>query len=67
MAVKAWDCEPVALRETALGALMTAGPQRGRQSVWAQVGVSVQTGASTHFLQSGIEALGPVKSGAAHG
>jgi hypothetical protein len=36
MVVTAWDCEPVALRETTLGALIDCGPQRGRQSFWAQ-------------------------------
>jgi hypothetical protein len=67
MAVKASDCEPAALGQTTLGALIDCGATEGRQSVWAQVGVSVQTGASTHFLQSGIDAFGPVRSGGAHG
>jgi hypothetical protein len=58
MVVTAWDCESVALRETTLGALIDWG-HRGRQSFWAQGRVSVQTGASSHSFQSGMDAFGP--------
>jgi hypothetical protein len=67
MVVTAWDCEPVALRETTLGALIDWGATEGRQSFWAQGRGKRPDGCLIALRSKWDGCFRPVRSGGAHG